>query len=168
MGGTELTSVRIDELLMTLPAEMKKISPMYEVSMSFDEFPESESSFVIFGNEHLLYSAFKNIVHNACKFSEDKGAHVRLSFSEKHIIIRIEDKGPGIDSKELKNIFQPFYRSHKHDAYVAGVGLGLSLAHRIIALHKGFIEVQSEEGHGTAFVITLPLEEISSDARIVS
>lgn len=168
MGGTELTSVRIDELLMTLPAEMKKISPMYEVSMSFDEFPESESSFVIFGNEHLLYSAFKNIVHNACKFSEDKGAHVRLSFSEKHIIIRIEDKGPGIDSKELKNIFQPFYRSHKHDAYVAGVGLGLSLAHRIIALHKGFIEVQSEEGHGTAFIITLPLEEISSDARIVS
>lgn len=168
MGGTELTSVRIDELLMELPSEMKKISPMYEVSMSFDELPESESSFVIFGNEHLLYSAFKNIVHNACKFSEDKGACVRLSFKEKHIVIKIEDKGPGIDSKDLKNIFQPFYRSHKHDAYVAGVGLGLSLAHRIIALHKGFIEVQSEEGKGTTFVVTLPLEEISADARIVS
>lgn len=158
MGGTELTSVRIDELLMRIPPEVKKISPMYDVNIEFKEMPEDESSFIIYGNEHLLYSAIKNIVHNACKFSEDKRAELSLSFTKEHITIIIHDNGPGIDDKDLRNIFQPFYRSNRHESYISGSGLGLSLAHRIIGLHKGSIEVNSAVGEGTTFTISLPLE----------
>mgnify|MGYP001315034178 CR=1 FL=1 len=158
MGGTELTSVRIDELLMRIPAELKKISPIYDVSIEFHQLPEEESTMIIYGNEHLLYSAIKNIVHNACKFSEDKKAGLGLSFTKENIVITITDKGPGIDENDLKNIFQPFYRSHRHQSYVSGAGLGLSLAQRIIGLHKGNIQVVSKLGEGTTFTINIPLE----------
>lgn len=158
MGGTELTSVRIDELLMRMPADLKKISPIYDVIIEFDELPEDESALIIYGNEHLLYSAIKNIVHNACKFSEDKRASLVLSFTSTDIIISIKDKGPGIDEHDLRHIFQPFYRSHRHQSYVSGAGLGLSLAQRIIGLHKGTIAVESKIGEGTKFIIGIPLE----------
>lgn len=160
MGGTELTSVRIDELLMKLPADLKKISPMYDVNIEFDQMPEDESSLIIYGNEHLLFSSIKNIVHNACKFSEDKKSDVRMSFTDDDIVISIQDKGPGIDEHDLKNIFQPFYRSNRHQSYVSGAGLGLSLAQRIIGLHKGAIDVTSEIGVGTRFIISLPIEKV--------
>ncbi len=168
MGGTELTSLRIDELIMRLPADMKKASPFYDVKLQFDEFPESEASFVIFGNEHLLYSAFRNIVHNACKFAEDKSATVKLSFTDHSVMIIIHDSGPGIKQKDLKHIFQPFYRSKSHDTYISGAGLGLALANRIIKLHKGTIEVHSAEGEGTTFTITLPLDKLDKDKDLLN
>lgn len=158
MGGTELTSVRIDELLMRMPADLKKISPLYDVKIGFGELPENESALIIYGNEHLLYSAIKNIVHNACKFSEDKRAELYLSFTNDDIVIEIQDYGPGIDDHDLKHIFQPFYRSNRHQSYVSGAGLGLSLAQRIIGLHKGTIEIESELGKGTKFTIHIPME----------
>jgi len=158
MGGTELTSVRIDELLMRIPADLRKVSPMYDVNIEFDKLPEDESALIIYGNEHLLYSAIKNIVHNACKFSEDKRAELRMSFTTGNILITITDNGPGIDDKDMQHIFQPFYRSNRHQSYVSGAGLGLSLAQRIIGLHKGNITVESKIGHGTTFTIILPLE----------
>lgn len=159
MGGTELTSVRIDELLMRVPAEIKKISPFYDVNLEFGDLPDEESQLIIYGNEHLLFSAIKNIVHNACKFSEDKKARLTLKFTLDNIVIGIRDNGPGIDDHDLKNIFQPFYRSNRHQSYVSGAGLGLSLANRIIGLHKGHIDVTSEVGKGTLFTIYLPLEK---------
>lgn len=158
MGGTELTSVRIDELLMRIPADLRKVSPMYDVNIEFDKLPEDESALIIYGNEHLLYSAIKNIVHNACKFSEDKRAELRMSFTTGNILITIKDNGPGIDDKDMQHIFQPFYRSNRHQSYVSGAGLGLSLAQRIIGLHKGNITVESKIGHGTTFTIIMPLE----------
>ena len=160
MGGTELTSVRIDELLMRIPAELKKVNPMYDVNIEFDQLPEDASALIIYGNEHLLYSSIKNIVHNACKFSEDKKADIVLSFSGDTVIIAIHDKGPGIDAHDLEHIFQPFYRSNRHQSYVSGAGLGLPLAQRIIGLHKGNIEVKSKIGKGTTFIITLPIEGV--------
>lgn len=158
MGGTELTSVRIDEMLMRIPAELRNVSPMYDVNIEFDKLPEDESALIIYGNEHLLYSAIKNIVHNACKFSEDKRAELSMSFTNGNIVITIKDNGPGIDDKDMQHIFQPFYRSNRHQSYVSGAGLGLSLAQRIISLHKGNITVESKLGHGTTFTIILPQE----------
>lgn len=168
MGGTELTSVRIDELLMRMPADLKKISPIYEVNLEFDELPDDESKLIIYGNEHLLYSAIKNIVHNACKFSEDKKAMLKLSFTKEDIVVAITDKGPGIDEYDLKNIFQPFYRSNRHQSYVSGAGLGLSLAQRIIGLHKGNIAVESQIGKGTTFIITIPLESTAEQEILIT
>lgn len=163
MGGTELTSVRTDELLMLMPSELKKVNQSYDVSLEFEDLPEDENALIIYGNEHLLFSAVKNIVHNACKFSQDNRAYLKLSFTRKSIRIIITDNGPGIDEHDMKNIFQPFYRSNRHESYISGAGLGLALAHRIIRLHRGDIEVYSKLGQGTTFIISLPLEGLQEE-----
>lgn len=157
-AGIELSSVRIDELLMGLPTEMKKISKLYDVELSFEEFPDNETDCLVYGNMPLLYSAIKNIVHNACKFSTDKVARVTLSFASRKVLVTVRDKGPGIAPDDLEQIFQPFFRGYKQDNLIYGSGLGLALSKRIIELHKGDIMVETVVGEGSTFKIILPLE----------
>jgi two-component system, OmpR family, sensor histidine kinase ArlS len=153
-GGIELNNFRIDEVLLRMPAELLKTNPAFSVDLSFTDLPEDDAGLLVFGNEELLFSAIKNVLINACKYSPGKHAMLKLSATDGDISIVIEDEGPGISEAEKKRIFEPFYRSEtarKTD----GFGLGLSLALRIVKLHKGEITVDSLD-KGTSFVITLP------------
>jgi signal transduction histidine kinase len=154
-GGLEINLVRIDEIILTLPAELIKINAAYSVSIQFENLPENEQSLLVFGNEPLLQTAIKNIVINACKYSGDRHAMIELKVVEKKLAILIRDNGRGIPESELKFIFQPFYRVEENVSST-GFGLGLSLAERIIKLHKGTIQVQSKLNEGTVFTIYLP------------
>ncbi len=154
-SGIELTTVRVDELLLHLPSEMKKISPAYNVKINFDELPDTDEPLTVFGNEPLLLCAVRNVVHNACKYSPDKTALVKLQQVNNKIRIFVIDNGPGIPEKEIKNIFQPFYRSEETNYLVQGSGLGLPLAEHIVRMYNGSIEVESIPGDGSAFIITL-------------
>jgi len=154
-GGLEIDLVRLDEILLGLPAEVAKINSSYSVQLQFDDVPEEEEKLLVFGNQTLLLSAIKNIVVNACKYSADHRAFVHLKLSEHYLLIVVVDKGPGIAPEELKNIFQPFYRG-EDSRTTSGFGLGLSLAERFIKIHKGSIEVRSVMGEGTSFIIRLP------------
>ena len=155
-GGLELKPVRIDEVLLRLPSEMVKINEKYSVSLSFDELPPDEEKLLIYGNEELLFMATKNIVLNACKYSEDHHAMINLAVKTDQIVVSIEDKGMGIPKSDLDNIFQPFFRIND-ERPTDGFGLGLSLASRIIKLHNGQIQVHSEVQKGTLFVIIFPI-----------
>jgi two-component system, OmpR family, sensor histidine kinase ArlS len=157
-GGLDIQPVRIDEILMSLPAAMKKSNQEYTVLLSFDNMPAEEQKLIVFGNPELLFTAIKNIVSNACKYSGNHKAVLRLFAEHEEIKIAIEDKGMGIPEAELKYIFQPFYRVN-HTAAETGFGLGLSLAYRIIKLHRGNITVASAEGEGSVFTVTLPTKK---------
>jgi two-component system sensor histidine kinase ArlS len=157
--GMELTPVRIDELIMKLPSELRKTNKSFLAEIHFDSFPENEDNLLIFGNPELLYSAIKNVATNACKYSTDHIAHISLSFSENQLNIIIKDNGPGINSEEQKFVFEPFYRGRKMNE-IQGFGLGLSLASRIITLHKGKIELSSSSNNGTVFSIHFPIARV--------
>jgi len=154
-GGLNIDLLRIDEILMQLPAEMKKKDKDSVVSLQFNNLPADESTLLVLGNEELLFTAISNIVANACKYSADHTATVSLTLEKKEFVIQVIDKGIGIPEPEIVRIFQPFYRAGEVNA-VGGFGLGLSLANRIIKLHKGNIIVSSEPGKGSTFTITLP------------
>lgn len=154
-GGLNIMPVRMDEILMSLPAEMKKSNPEYLVVLSFNDMPAEEQKLIVFGNAELLFTAIKNIVSNACKYSDDHKAIIKLQAENEAITISITDKGMGIPEPELKYIFQPFYRVNT-TSHQSGFGLGLSLAYRIIKLHKGNITVSSTPGQGTEFVMNFP------------
>jgi len=154
-GGLEIDLVRMDEIILSLPAEASKINTSYNVKIEFENLPEEEENLLVFGNGPLLFTAINNIVINACKYSEDHEAEVQLKVINNTISISIKDKGKGISSSEIDKIFQPFYRTEESRAE-QGFGLGLSLANRIIKLHKGSIAVTSEPGKGTIFHLQLP------------
>jgi len=147
--------IRIDEIILGLPAEITKINRDYSVTLEFGELPENEERLLVFGNETLLVMAIKNIALNACKYSDNRQVTISLKTEEENIIISIQDKGIGIPESEIENIFQPFYRLVENKTE-SGFGLGLSLAQRIIKLHKGFIHVKSKLGEETIFTIVLP------------
>lgn len=153
-GGLDINIIRIDEIILRLPAQISRINPQFSVSLVFEKLPDNEESLLVFGNEPLLLMAIKNIAVNACKYSEDNKAIILLKVEGNSIIINISDRGKGIPESELDNIFQPFYRVEKNAG--EGFGLGLSLALRIIILHKGTIDVTSQIDVGTHFIISLP------------
>jgi two-component system, OmpR family, sensor histidine kinase ArlS len=154
-GGLEINLVRIDEIILDLPAEISKLDQKYTVLLQFNDLPEEEEKLFVFGNETLLLTAIKNIVVNACKYSNDNKASVNLMTQDDNLVISIQNNGKGIPNEELASIFDPFYRVEENKS-MRGFGLGLSLAHRIIKLHKGHIQVSSEKDKETIFTILLP------------
>ncbi len=153
-GSIELNDLRADELLLKVISDVKRRNNTYTVDMEFLNLPIDERQCMLFGNYDLLYSAFKNIIENGCKYSTDKKSYVRISFAEKDIFIEVVNHGDIITEQEIEQIFQPFFRGSNAEDN-KGFGLGLPLAKRIIALHKGEISVVSDDGQ-TNFMIVLP------------
>lgn len=103
-----------------------------------------------------------NLLSNAAKYSREGGevsikAETNKNFD--HLIIYVSDTGNGIPKEKMKNLFRRFqdgeYRQHK----AIGTGLGLALTQDLVALHKGTIRCNSEEGKGTTFIIDLPINK---------
>lgn len=154
-GGLETQLVRIDEVLLRMPHEMTKAEPTYQVKMNFGELPTEEENLLVLANETLLFSAIKNIVQNACKYSFDQTAFITLDIKNNQVHIAIYNKGQQIPAEYLHHIFEPFFRVDATRAE-KGFGLGLPLAKKIVQLHKGEITVSSSKDGGSTFTIILP------------
>jgi signal transduction histidine kinase len=154
--GINLEPVRIDEILLSAVEEVNTLHPNYQIHFSFDDIPEDEALCYIYGNEELLFIAFKNIIENACKYSSSHKAWVNIEIKADKKIIRVKDEGIGMTQEEIQKIFEPFFRSEKAGSISEGLGLGLSMSSGIIRLHKGDITIQSEPDKGSVFTITLP------------
>jgi two-component system sensor histidine kinase ArlS len=154
-GGLEIELLRIDEVLLRLPASVSKVDPSYSVLLHFNKLPEEASQLLVYGNDALLFSAFRNIAINACKYSDNHQARITLEQNDpRNLRVCISDQGIGIPEEHIGQIFQPFFRVEEN--LQGGFGLGLPLASRIIKLHKGNIEVRSVPGKGTNFTVNLP------------
>ncbi len=100
------------------------------------------------------------LIDNAIKYSDGKiEVMVRAMEHSKQLEIQVVDHGVGITEQDLPHIFDRFYRADQSRTKnrVDGYGLGLSLAKKIVDLHKGTISVSSEQGKGSTFSIRLPL-----------
>ncbi|HUO32101.1 MAG TPA: CHASE2 domain-containing protein [Bryobacteraceae bacterium] len=110
------------------------------------------------GDRELMEYAFYNLLTNAIKYSPAR-TQVTLAAVRKHehAYISVEDQGIGMDQKEVKQIFQKFYRTTRAEqSGEAGTGIGLSIVEQIITQHGGTIEVMSKPGQGSRFTIVLP------------
>jgi|KBSSwiStaDraftv2_1062776.scaffolds.fasta_scaffold110012_2 signal transduction histidine kinase len=154
--GISLEPVRIDEIMLSAVEEVNKLHGDYHVYFAFDEIPEEETLCYVYGNEELLFIAFKNIIENACKYSPSHTAWVSITIKPDKKIIRIKDEGIGMTEVEIQKIFEPFFRSQKAESISTGLGLGLSMSSGIIRLHKGEINIESEPDKGSTFILTLP------------
>lgn len=105
-----------------------------------------------------------NLFLNAMEAIGDRGGHLSVrtrrltkQANEAWVQIEVTDSGPGISPKELEHIFDPFYTTKHASGEREGTGLGLTIAHQIIQEHGGYIEVSSELGRGTTFLVKLPV-----------
>jgi two-component system phosphate regulon sensor histidine kinase PhoR len=117
-------------------------------------------NFHIFGDRTHLTNSITNLIENGIKYSTDSPEILVNTLSdEKYFVISVSDKGIGIPQKAITKIFDNFYRvPHGNIHNVKGYGLGLGYVKKIVHLHHGKIEVQSEEGKGSTFTLFLPLK----------
>ena len=109
------------------------------------------------GEPDLLSSAISNVVRNAVKYAERK-VRVEQHSKDGYVTVIVSDDGPGIPDEELGDIFRPFYRlSASRNRDSGGVGLGLAIAQRAIASHKGSIGAENQTSGGLKVTIKLPI-----------
>jgi two-component system sensor histidine kinase CpxA len=112
------------------------------------------------GSHDLARSAIENVVRNALKYTDpntDVTIQLLCRNNSGTATIIVEDCGPGIPVHALEHIFEPFYRvDEARDRRTGGVGLGLAIAYRIVALHGGSIHASNREGGGLEMRINLP------------
>lgn len=105
--------------------------------------------FSVMAEEDMLTIAFRNLISNACKYSDGKPVDVYVGDH----VVKIADHGIGISREDMPHIFEPFYRA-KSTIGIAGHGIGLSLAKEILRKFGFKIRVESEEGRGTTFTVS--------------
>ena len=154
-GSLDLTEVRIDEVLFKVIADVQRQNSDYKATLNFDVFPDDEKLLCIFGNANLLYIAFKNIIENGCKYSDNHASGISIVIDKTGITIHVANKGDIIAEADIQHIFQPFFRTDSAQNK-PGFGLGLTLTKRILSLHNGTVSVESELEKGTVFTIQLP------------
>jgi two-component system phosphate regulon sensor histidine kinase PhoR len=110
------------------------------------------------GNRFLLEQMLINLIDNAVKYTPEMGrVTINTSSENSNINLEISDTGIGIPKENLNRIFERFYRVDKtRSRKLGGTGLGLSIVKHVAIIHNGKIDVDSEVGKGSRFIITLP------------
>ena len=100
-----------------------------------------------------------NLLSNAIKYSPDGGKiELNIRLEKNEIIIKVRDEGIGIPSDDVNKVFEPYFRT-KLTENISGIGLGLAIAKRAVALHGGEITLTSKPGRGSEFLVSVPLKD---------
>ena len=111
-------------------------------------------------NRIQIGKVFNNLIENAAKYCH-RGARIeiRISHTPDRVLVAVKDDGPGISPSDLSTLFTPFQRTRARAiCEEPGTGLGLAIAKRIVDLHGGRIQVESQLGKGTTFYVSLPAQ----------
>ena len=158
-GRKTLTFLPVDihDVLVEVAKELTPLAQDKGLPLELQLEKQQQPSKIL-GDRLELHRVFTNLVGNALKFTDTGSVTIRLSPDDRQpasgIKIEIEDTGQGISDEDRATLFERFRQgSHKR----SGSGLGLYLSRRIVEAHKGSIEVQSELGKGSVFIVRLPL-----------
>jgi two-component system phosphate regulon sensor histidine kinase PhoR len=151
VGEVDLNEL-INQIIPTFKHKLEEKNLKIEVICEPD-FPK------IYADAFRLEQVFINLVDNAIKYSEKGTIRIELSRKDEDTVkIIVSDEGIGIPLEHQDRIFERFYTVDKsHSRRQGGTGLGLSIVKHIILLHDGNIQVSSEPGKGTKFIIHLPI-----------
>ena len=158
----------LSELVLDVIEELRPLAQDKGITLWTDDLPELS----VHGNPYDLRHMLNNLVDNAIKYAPaaegqvciELIAHTDAGFGWAQL--KVIDNGPGIPAEHLSHLFDRFYRVDKARSFAgrqqsrpAGSGLGLSIALKIAQAHGGQIDIQSEVGRGSVFVVRLPLAE---------
>ena len=130
---------RLDEILFSAIEKLNQSFPDFVVLFEMEENENLDRALEIKGNKNLLEIALINVLKNACVYSDNKQAKVKISTNKNQLIISVSNTGNTLSDEEQKNLFQPFMRGQNSKGTI-GFGLGLRIVQRILTLHKADIK----------------------------
>ncbi len=154
-GGAELylqpADIDMTALLQEVCQLHREMVPTAQIAERFLGLPMP-----IVGDAKLLFQVFSNLLANAIKYSPAGGAiEVEAEAAPDGVVVAVSDRGIGIPASDLEHLFERYHRGSNVSGIV-GTGVGLYLVKMAISLHCGTVEVESEEGKGSRFIIRLP------------
>ncbi|HNO90604.1 MAG TPA: two-component regulator propeller domain-containing protein [bacterium] len=159
----ESNRVQFHPSLQPLVPFVRELTSMFEsaaqrkgIHLSLETYDEKIQ---LYYDLHAMERVLTNLISNAIKFTEQGFIKITIKHSEHthrpSVVIFVEDSGRGIPQEHLGHIFQRFYQADGVEADQLGSGIGLSLVHDYVEMHRGLITVESTVGKGTRFMITL-------------
>lgn len=162
----ETTDVDLVELTQNIMYYLKNSQEQKYVKVFYEKV---DSSVVINCVRRIMEDALYNLCDNAIKYNRLGG---KITFNiykteSDNVIWQISDTGIGIPYESQDRIFERFFRVDKsHSREIGGTGLGLSIVKHVIAIHGGTIDLNSTEGQGSTFTLTLPLKMQKSKFKL--
>ncbi|MEB3178116.1 MAG: two-component system sensor histidine kinase RppB [Nostocaceae cyanobacterium] len=147
----------LHDIISDLIEELAALAINAQVSLQFTLL--TQIPLAVVGDEDQLYRLISNLIINGIQYTPAGGqVTIILDRSNGHAVIEIQDTGIGIAPQEQKQIFHRFYRVNSdRSRSTGGSGLGLAIAQAIVQTHRGTIQVKSEMGKGSTFIVRLPL-----------
>ncbi|MEO5891425.1 MAG: ATP-binding protein [Ferruginibacter sp.] len=119
---------------------------------------EGETPKPVYGDRYRLIQVVTNFLSNGIKYSNNNtNVAINISQDDCNVVVSVKDEGLGISPKQLPKIFGRFFRAEK-TKNLEGIGLGLYLCRRIVEAHNGKIWAESEEGKGSTFFFSIPIQ----------
>jgi len=157
-GKLEVRQMDLQRFLTTLESSFSVLANQRDIVFTVDHGPGLPPK--VHWDEDRMNEVLGNLISNAFKFTP-RGGKVALAVAavDSKIVITVSDTGAGISPDQLPNIFDKFFQAdNQAQAATKGTGLGLAIAREIVEAHVGQITVESREGEGTTFAVTLPVE----------
>ena len=149
----------IGELIQDVVQEFQLKSEKKQIKLAAS-FPPEQDMFLVNGDIGMIARVLENLLENALRYTPEGGAvNVTLRPQKERVEVYVHDSGPGITPDDVERIFDRSYSLQNQPADYEGAGLGLAIARRIIELHDGTLEVQSEPGNGAQFIFSLPVQK---------
>ncbi|MCR5013631.1 MAG: HAMP domain-containing histidine kinase [Bacteroidales bacterium] len=146
--------VKVDDMLNVISEELEALPEDQQMKLHVD----IDEPIVVYGNQSLLSSIFRNLTENALAYSGGQNIYVTLLSHEQGFYrISFEDDGCGVDEEKLSRLFERFYRVDKgRSRQKGGTGLGLSIVKHAVLFHGGTVSVCNRSTGGLRFEFTLP------------
>jgi signal transduction histidine kinase len=161
-GRLSIAAVPLDlcELVVRVVDEIRPTLERHTIDLDYSDTP-----LLIVGDPLRLEQVVQNLLDNAMKYSPAGGAvSVRLRRSDGYARLSISDQGVGIPVAAMPSLFERFYRADStNPRQVTGLGVGLYVVREVVSQHGGAVSVESAEGHGSTFTVSLPLANQDSD-----
>ena len=150
-----LAKTNLEQLIDEAIAQLRPFAKRHGITLKSDISDRLPPAVI---DRERIRQVITNLLHNAIKFSHPSGSVVISAHQGRGIVtVSVSDTGIGIPKDDLDHVFERFYKADKARSG-GGTGLGLAIAKHIVQVHKGNISVHSEEGKGSTFSFTLPLE----------
>lgn len=164
-----LEPIDTSELLESIVAPIREAA--YKKQITFKVDSSTALKRVIMADRLSVQKIFLNLLSNAVKFTP-RGGEVSLELYNEldaqgkiDSLLKVSDNGIGMDKEFMQHMYEPFTQEKRHGYESQGTGLGLSIVYQLITLMGGIIEVESELGKGTTFIVRLHFDEAQPSLR---
>jgi signal transduction histidine kinase len=150
-----ITSVDLNEMSQNILKRLIPLAKRKEIKLIYESHKDITAEI----DEVKFTLALSNLIENAIKYTPNGGeVKVIIQSDVQDAFITVQDTGIGIAKQEQSKIFERFYRTDKtRNRETGGTGLGLAITYKTVVMHNGSIQVESEEGEGSTFIIQVPL-----------